>query len=475
MRVSILAIAVVVVVCGCAGPAGAPGEKGEKGAEGVAGPAGPMGAAGDAGMIGMVGPAGQAGDAGPQGEPGPTKVTRLLDDRLTGWRAENRTKLNQLLLTKGLVSAGFDSKNRPVAVFDWDNTVVKNDIGDATFFWMIKNDKILQPAGKDWGTTNANLKAEAKAALNAACDGLANALEPLPTSTNAACADALFHIYYNGKTPPTSGGAAGVAAWNNEITLTINNPYAWVSQLTAGYTPQQVRDFALAAFHQNNDAAIGAVQQVGNTPNLPGYLRIYLEIEDLIGAFVANGFDVWVLTASPQYIVEPLAARMGIPANHVVGIRPVLDANGKITAGLVGCGTIADGTDTMITFDEGKRCWINKAVFNVTASAQTMKQTDLTRRAVFVAGDSDTDIAMVKDATTLKLAINRGKVQLMCNAYSAISRDGAASKWMIQPMFIAPRAQKTTPYPCSTQLDAAGMTIVDEAGQPMANQSDTLF
>src|SRR5687768_17795066 len=43
---------------------------------------------------------------------------------------------------------------------------------------------------------------------------------------------------------------------------------------------------------------------------------------------------------------------------------------------------------------------------------------DAQHRPVMVAGDSDTDIAMMKDATALKLVINRNKVQLMCNARS---------------------------------------------------------
>ena len=95
---------------------------------------------------------------------------------------------------------------------------------------------------------------------------------------------------------------------------------------------------------------------------------------------------------------------------------------------------------------------------------------DPARRPVFAAGDSDTDIAFVKDATVLKLAIGRGKVQLMCNALN--NRD---DKWLFQPRFISPRARRTTPYPCSTTRDARGDLIVDEAGLPIADQLEPLY
>lgn len=427
---------------GCAGVAGKDGADGKDGQAGATGPQGP------------VGPQGQQGPQGDAGVPGPVKPTVLLDERLTGWTTANRDRLNQMIQAKGIASATYDPENRPVAVFDWDNTVVKNDIGDGTMFWMINNDKVLQPAGLDWGTTNSNLTAAAKAALNAACDAAASPGQPLPTSTNTACADAIFHIYANGKTPPPSP----VAAWSPEVTLTSNNPYAWVSQLQAGYTPQQVREFAVAAFHQNNDAAIGATQTVGTNTTVTGFLRLYDEIIDLAAVLQMNGFDVWVLTASPQYVVEPIAAMIGIPANHVAGIRPVV-VNGKVTADFEGCGTVASGANTLITFDEGKRCWINKAIFKEPAASQLPRNTDLAKRPFFVAGDSDTDIAMLKDATHLKLVINRNKTQTMCNALRNVG-----NTWIHNPMFILPKSKKTTPYPCSTALDPAGNRIVDEEG-----------
>lgn len=439
-RNRLLAVAALLLAA-CGGPIGPPGQ------DGAAGEKGDPGATGG---VGSVGPA------------GPVKPPRLLDDKVGLWIPRNRDRLNKLLADKGIASPTFDARNRPVAVFDWDNTVIKNDIGDGTFFYLLRRDKIRQPANKDWGTTNANLTVDAKAALNAACDALVAAGDPLPTSTNAACADAIFHIYYNGKTSPP----AALKAWNNEITLTINNPYAWVAQLLAGYTPAEVRSFADAAYEQNATAPIGTTQTVG-TASATGYLRIYGEIRDLIGALHENLFDVWVVSASPQHVVEPVAERVGVSEDRVIGIRSVL-VDGKLTADLEGCGTVADKVNTLITYDEGKRCFINKVIYKLPAGDQ-MKVAPEAKRPVFAAGDSDTDIAFLKDATALKLAINRNKTQLMCNAYANYQ-----DKWLAQPMFIAPRACKTTPFACSAALDAAGNPIVDEAGTRFGDQTDSV-
>lgn len=424
----------------------------------VAGLAGCEGAAGVDGMDGTNGIDGTDGTNGTNGTNAMNPPIDLLNAGVLGWLPENRAALNALLMSRGRNSATFDPMNPPVAVFDWDNTVLKNDIGDATFFWMINNDKILQPPGRDWSVTNSALTPAALTALNTACDALAAPGAPLPTGTGTAaanaCADALYHIYNNGRVPP--GVSPAASAWTSPVTLTTNQPYAWVVQLQAGYRPHEIREFARAAFDENIWAPIGATQTVGSVTNATGYVRLYEQIADLIDALDTAGFDVWIVSASGQYAVEEVATDVGISRDHVIGVRSVVD-RGVISYDFQGCGTVADGADTLITFDEGKRCWINEVIFHI-PSATAMARAPVAQRPVFVAGDSDTDIAMLKDATTLKLVINRGKIQTMCNALA-----GARDRWLIQPMFIVPRACPTAPFACDTALDAAGMPIVDGA------------
>ncbi|HVG62112.1 MAG TPA: haloacid dehalogenase-like hydrolase [Hyalangium sp.] len=408
---------------------------------------------GPRGPAGPAGPPGDSGDQGPAGQDGVPRPVRLLDDKIGRWLPENRTRLNELIQSLGIANPTFDPKNRPVAVFDWDNTVVKNDLGDATIFWMIQHEKILQPPDRDWGTTSRHLTAAAKAALNAACDSAGNPGQPLQTLDSPACADEIVSIYDAGTTK------AGQAAWNGRITLTINTSYAWVAQLQAGYTPEEIRVFARSAYAENAFNPPGTRQTVGTTAGLNYHVQVYEEMVDLVETMQDNGFDVWVSTASPQFVIDAVSEELvGIKANRVIGIRSMTDSQGRITPHFQGCGTVADNEDTLITYDQGKRCWLNKIVFRVPADQQLTRQADASKRPVFAAGDSDTDLAFVQDATHLKLAINRARVQLMCNAYANYQ-----SKWLVQPMFVLPRA-KASNYPCTTSLDAAGQPIVDEAG-----------
>jgi len=454
----------VAMLAGCSqgpeGPAGA-GTPGKEGLPGPTGATGPDGGPGDPGEVGPPGPA------------GPTKA-RLLDCKQPYWTKDVRDAINKMITEKGITSPTFDAKVPPVAVFDWDNTVLKNDIGDATFFWMIQHDKIRRPA--DWKSTNAALSDAGAAALSAACDGAAAVGAPIPTSATPACAAELAKIYDSGKTHAavTVGSttyAAGTAAWNTPLTSKINQQYAWVAQLTAGWTPTEMRSFATQAYEENSTNPEATTQTIGGVTGYTHWVRIYTQMDDLIGALQANGFDVWILTASPQYFVDAISHHVGVDPDHVIGIRSVI-SGGKGTYDVEDCGGAAK--NSLITFDEGKRCWINKVIWNEPVENQ-LKVNTAAKRPVFVAGDSDTDIAMLKDATTLKVVLNRGKIQTVCNAYESIDKkDG---RWVVQPMFIRPRAKATSDYGCVT-ADQPGTTtkIVNETGAVFTkNYPDTVF
>ena len=46
-----------------------------------------------------------------------------------------------MIAALGRGSPTWDASDRPVVVFDWDNTVTKNDTGDRFTFWMLNHDK----------------------------------------------------------------------------------------------------------------------------------------------------------------------------------------------------------------------------------------------------------------------------------------------------------------------------------------------
>ncbi|MFD3760158.1 haloacid dehalogenase-like hydrolase [Streptomyces sp. NPDC058622] len=379
-----------------------------------------------------------AAPAAPADRPGTPCATPQLK---AGWYGDNQARLQRLIDAYGRCDPHRPGRAKPVAVFDWDNTVVKNDVGDATLFWLLRNGKIRQPARGDWSTTSRFLTPAAAAALADACGPLALPGAPLPTGagTPAAdrCTDEVAAVY---GASATRTGSAAFAGWDRRTT---EPGYAWLAQLTQGWTAREVRGFAAAARTENLAAPVGAVQRVGSG-TATGWVRYYDQQKDLVAALRKAGFDVWISSASPQPVVEVWARGVGIDARHVIGIRNTTTRDGKHTAHLKGCGSVRDGADTMITYIDGKRCWINQEVFGVRGAAAEKVQPPA-RRQVFAAGDSDTDISFLRDATALRLVVNRNKNELMCRAY-----DDSDGKWIVNPMFIEPKKQKTAPYPCST-------------------------
>jgi phosphoglycolate phosphatase-like HAD superfamily hydrolase len=332
---------------------------------------------------------------------------------------------------------------------------MRNDIGDATMAWILAHDQVLQPPGRDWSVTSSVLTPEALGALHAACDGLAEPGRPLPTRESPACADAIYTVYDVGKTP------AGAPGWTRQLTLTNDEPDTWLARLLAGHTPAEVAGFARAAFQEGTAAPVGATHAVGTKQEVTAYLRIYPEMRDLVGALKDSGFDVWVVSASPQHVVEVVSAQVGVAADHTIGIQTMVGADGRLGRQLEPCG---ESGETVITYHQGKRCFINKVIFRQPPSAQ-LSRADAAHRQVFAAGDSDTDVAFVQDATDLKLVIDRHKVILMCNAIA-----NAGGRWLVQPMFFDPLPARGSPYPCSTTTDQAGRPLLDEDGKPLADQ-----
>lgn len=375
-----------------------------------------------------------------------TSLDPKLDENLE-WYGTNRQSLQDFI------------DNSPgkgqVAVFDWDNTVFYRDIGDATMYYFIANNLILQPANKDWKNTSPLMTDEANAALKAACDGQAEAGQPIVSDQSSEaskkCADQIVTIYNTGYVDGAEIAAFDEAKFDGDLMEPV---YAWTVQLEAGYSPDQVREFARKAFDFNASNPHGTKQKIGNTEQAAD-ARVYAQMADLIEALQAKGFDVWVSSASSQYIVDAVAENVGIKADHVIGVRPVV-VNGKITPSFEGCGTEADGNVSIINYRFGKRCWLNKELFGV---ADGEAQLTTPGKQAFAAGDSNTDIPFTKDATGLRLAINRNKGELMCNAYANL--DG---KWLINPRFINPLPK----YPKNDGFYSCG-------DYDLPNQEDTVF
>lgn len=403
--------------------------------------------------------AGEATDTETAGTTATAADCRMLAED-PGWYGDNRARIDVMLGEFGTCNRdGSVADGAPLALFDWDNTVVKNDIGDATFFWMVRNGKLRAPQGGDWTITSPYLTPAAATALSKACGAAAGPGQPMPTDRDIVCADELVSVYSDAETTSDEPAFAGFNARR------VEPSYAWAAQMLAGWPEPELMKFIATARQENLEAPEGAEQKVGSSEQT-AWVRYYPQMRDLIGSLQANGFDVRIISASAEPVVKVWAADLGIPADKVMGVRTERDGD-VVTSRLVQC-----GGDISIPYIEGKRCRVNEEVFGV-AGAQAYTTQPEPRRATFGAGDSDTDISFLADATALRLVINRNKQELMCTAY-----DNADGRWIINPMFIEPEG-KAEPYECATEgyiePDGSEGPLRRQDGSLVPDQQDTVY
>ncbi len=383
------------------------------------------------------------------------------------WYGDNAQLIQDAIDEYGRCSwpDGTPPQEPPYAVFDWDNTVIKNDISDQTIFWMLRNDKILQPPEGNWHYTSRYMTIEGAEALRLACGALAEPGETLPTSTNVACSDEILSVR---KTEETTDGDRVFYGENQRYMQAM---YAWVGQIMQGYTPAEVRAIATDAREAALKAPIGATQQVGSSTET-AWVRYYPEMKDLIQTLKLAGIEPWIVSASPKEFADVWGPEVGVDSAHTLGVMQTL-SDGKLTGHLKGCGGLPDGSDAIMTYVDGKRCFVNQTVLGI-EGAEALRPAPEGRRPVIGAGDSTTDLSMVRDAVGAHIALNRNKAELMCNAY-----DNADNRWAINPMFIEPLPKMEGTYACSTDayIDGFGNTgpVRRSDGSIIPDQEDTIF
>lgn len=109
--------------------------------------------------------------------------------------------------------------------------------------------------------------------------------------------------------------------------------------------------------------------------------KFYPEMKQLLANLEDYGFEIWVVTASPEILYQKFVSEnTGIPLNRILGVKSVIH-DGKVTQTLV----------QPVPQDEGKA----KAI-----------QTFIKAKPLFVAGNSRGDLEMMNESTGLKMVIN---------------------------------------------------------------------
>ena len=309
---------------------------------------------------------------------------------MTGsWRPENRAALEDLLRRVGRGGPEYHPDAPPFAVFDWDQTVIRHDIGDALFLHQIEALGFALDHDEFWTVldpSDAALRDQAALLRELADDARAD-----HPAFHALREAVLVGYLRSGRLDPQEG-------------------FPWQTRLLTGMSEAEIADLTRRAMEKEMAAPLGRreFQAGGRTVRFYQGLRPYAEILDLMQQLEAHGIAPWIVSATNVWAVRVMAEALGVPAERVIGMRTRV-AEGRLTAELDG---------------EAVATW-----GKVKAIQRTIHPT---RRPVLVAGDNITDLPMLEYSADTRLVVDRGVAALR---QAAEERAAAGERWLIQPMF----------------------------------------
>lgn len=154
--------------------------------------------------------------------------------------------------------------------------------------------------------------------------------------------------------------------WAHYFALKKPDPrvaYVWLAQINAGHSLGQVREWAKACFAAH--------------PQWP----VFQSQVRLIELLRSLGFEIYIVTASIKWAVEPVAALVGVDYDHVLGVTT------KVENGIIGTEVVQP-----ITWRQGKAEGLLTATGGV--------------RPILASGNTYGDIALMETATHIQLAVS---------------------------------------------------------------------
>ena len=256
------------------------------------------------------------------------------------WTNENRAALEQLLAQK--------FSHPPIAIFDWDYTCIAGDTANMVFHQQCR-DLAFQFEHPDF----------------------VNWVEEIPIPSRILECAEMFLARDTHETRAALRFELERTRWALHESEDDNQAWAWDAGAFVGWTPQQVREYTrrviarelaqplraeflthpasrraekigagavkqdLSALHYLDRAAHMRATDLDADLTLPiaRGLRVRNEMRELMYEFRSAGWQVFVITASPQWEIEAFAERYFIPPQNVIGMRRAL-VNGRITAAI---------------------------------------------------------------------------------------------------------------------------------------------
>lgn len=363
------------------------------------------------------------------------------------WNPHTRQQLEQLLT----IHSGQARK----VVFDFDNTLISRDIGEATFAELLRTGMIrVSPALK---AISPDFR-------------LGSQLISLDTVDNLA-------TYYD--------ALAALDSHPEDVEAPANS-YAWMVQAMQGLTPAQIIAATRQVYANNqaeSDRFTGQETWVELAPGQRAYRVPFFnpELIDLVAQLLRHGYDLYVVSGSNVWTVRHMVcvelmkrvnARLGtyyqIPADHVIGASVLL--RDKRTGRLVKDLFLSRENSRYAALDPeelNQYELTNQVVFPLTGfsgKVATIQQfiTGPQERPFLVAGDSNGDFAMLQQAQ-YRLWFARLEKKAYQQSLSRLVQRPERATWMIQPVL-------TTRRPGLIQNQAHLEALARLGGEPLPLQ-----
>jgi len=305
------------------------------------------------------------------------------------WLPENQARLERLIKEHGRGSARYDPEHPPLATFDWDNTMIRHDIGEAVFYRAIKElafkfdrgDEFWDLIPKEFGRDELrdSYQAIARAPLAQA--------RQTPEYRRYR---KLFHQVYE-----------QVKRQGHDYGL----DYGWLVQLMLGYSQEELERFADETIAEELAKPLGeeTISGFDGDPNpvkIASGIRPHKEMFDLARRLQEAGWEVRIISATAEWIVARFAVKAGIPPGRVHGVRAAV-RNGRLTTRL-----------TQRTWGQGKADAILRRAG---------------RPSLLAGGDSNSDLQMLELSQGERLVVDFGREPLRTQARER--------GWLVQPPF----------------------------------------
>jgi phosphoserine phosphatase len=315
------------------------------------------------------------------------------------WYPENLARIDRGLTA--ILARG--PAERPVAVFDFDNTCVFRDVGQAVFFHQLTGLRYrLHPEELAGLLPTAQADLDGRP-MGAVIDTLVASYRRLWPMIEAGEAEAARQL-------PEAELFAALLLWftdraRRDQRLGPRYVLPFMGKLLAGYDLAGLRQFAAEVVR----AALGeplveatllstAAEPLGRLQaSHPLGLQPHPEMLSLMHRLQGLGIDCAIISASTEWLVEEAVRLFGfpVPPERIFGIRVGLDLGSRLTTG--------DPDDYPVTYRQGKVEVIRRF---------------LPGRPVLVAGDADTDYEMLTlPDVDLRLLVNRNQSGLISTLY----------------------------------------------------------